>query len=104
LRAADVFVLPAISEGLPMALLEAMAYGLAIVATEVGGVPDVVSDDSQGLLVPPRDPVALAAALGRIGEDVAMRVRLGAAAKERSEEFSPAAVAEQLGAIYRSLG
>jgi glycosyltransferase involved in cell wall biosynthesis len=103
LRAADVFVLPAISEGLPMALLEAMAYGLAIVATEVGGVPDVVSDGLQGLLVPPRDPAALAAALGRIGEDAAMRARLGAAAKERSEAFSPTAVAEQLGAIYRSL-
>jgi len=103
LRTADVFVLPAISEGLPMALLEAMAYGLAIVATEVGGVPDVVEDGVHALLFPPRDPEALADALGRVCQDAALRAGLGAAARERSEAFGPVVVAKQLDSIYRSL-
>ena len=103
LREADVFVLASTSEGLPMALLEAMTYGLAIVATAVGGVPDVVADGEQALVVAPGDAAALAAALGRVGADAELRARLGAAARERSGDFSPDAVAARIGAVYRRL-
>jgi glycosyltransferase involved in cell wall biosynthesis len=103
LRQADVFVLASTSEGLPMALLEAMSYGLAIVATAVGGVPDVLADGDQALVVAPGDATALAAALGRLGSDPDLRARLGAAARERSADFAPDAVAARIGAVYRRL-
>jgi glycosyltransferase involved in cell wall biosynthesis len=103
LREAEVFVLASTSEGLPMALLEAMSYGLAIVATAVGGVPDVVADEEQALVVAPGDAAALAAALGRLGADPELRARLGAAALARSADFSPDAVAERISAVYREL-
>ncbi|MGN6556888.1 MAG: glycosyltransferase family 4 protein [Solirubrobacterales bacterium] len=103
LREADVFVLASTSEGLPMVLLEAMSCGLAIVATAVGGVPDVVTDRVEALVVEPGDPAALAAALGEIGADPELRRRLGAAAQQRSTEFSPEAVAGRVERIYRAL-
>jgi len=103
LREADVFVLASTSEGLPMVLLEAMSHGLAIVATAVGGVPDVVSDRAEALVVEPGDPEALAAALGELGSDPELRLSLGAAALRRSAEFSPEAVAARLERIYREL-
>ena len=86
-----------------MALLEAMAAGIAIVATAVGGVPDVVADGEEALVVPPGDPGALAAALGRLGTDPQLRRRLGEAARDRSAEFSPEAVAARLETVYREL-
>jgi glycosyltransferase involved in cell wall biosynthesis len=86
-----------------MALLEAMSYGLAIVATAVGGVPDVVGDGEQALVVAPGDAAALAAALARLGADAELRARLGAAARERAADFSPDAVAAKIGAVYRGL-
>ena len=103
LREADIFVLPSTSEGLPMALLEAMAFGLAIVATAVGGVPDVTSDDVDALVVRPGDSAGLAAAVARLDADAELRVRLGAAARERALEIGPRPVAERLDSIYREL-
>lgn len=103
MREAVIFVLASTSEGLPMALLEAMAYGLAIVATEVGGVPDVLSDGVDGLLVAPGDPGALAAALSRLAADAELRARLGDAARERAERLNADEVTGRLVAIYREL-
>ncbi len=103
LRAASIFVLSSTSEGLPMALLEAMAYGLAIVATEVGGVPDVVDAGLEALVIPPVDPVALAGALARLARDPDLRERLGHAARERAGRLSVAVVADRLDALYRGL-
>ncbi len=68
-------------DGIPNALLEAMAAGLAVVATCVGGIPEVIADGVTGLLVAPEDPGALADALGRLADDPALRARLGAGAR-----------------------
>jgi glycosyltransferase involved in cell wall biosynthesis len=103
LREAAIFVLPSTSEGLPMALLEAMAWGRAIVATAVGGVPDTIADGEEGLLVPPSDPAALAAALARLAGDAGLRARLGAAARERARRLNAEEVTDRLDAIYREL-
>lgn len=103
MREADGFVLASTSEGLPMALLEAMSYGLAIVATAVGGVPDVVEDDASALVVAPGDPAALATALARLGQDPGLVRRLSEAALRRSADFAPDAVAGRIEAIYAAL-
>jgi glycosyltransferase involved in cell wall biosynthesis len=76
---ADIMVLPSFEENLPMSIIEGMASGLAIVATPVGAVEDIVSDGETGLLVPAGDVDALAAALTRLVTDPALRQRLGAA-------------------------
>jgi glycosyltransferase involved in cell wall biosynthesis len=86
LAAADVFVLASRSEGHPVSVLEAMAAGLPVVASRVGGVPEQVVDGETGLLVDPGDPEPLAAALERLTDDPALRRRLGAAGRARAEE------------------
>jgi 2-deoxystreptamine N-acetyl-D-glucosaminyltransferase/2-deoxystreptamine glucosyltransferase len=79
---AAVVVCPSRSEGFGMVCAEAMAHGRAVVATRVGGLLDLVRDGETGLLVPPRDPAALRAAIDRLLADPALRRRLGAAARE----------------------
>jgi glycosyltransferase involved in cell wall biosynthesis len=100
----DVFVMPSVSEGLPMALLEAMAYARPIVATTVGGIPDVVSDDAEAILVPANDSQALSQGVLRAIGDSALRVRLGRAAQQRVEQdFNRDRIYERLAAIYDEL-
>jgi colanic acid/amylovoran biosynthesis glycosyltransferase len=82
-RRAAVFVCPSRRDGFPVACAEAMAHGCAVVATSVGGLPDMVVDGETGLLVAPRDPRALRAAIDRLLADSALRTRLGQAARER---------------------
>ena len=82
LAAAAVFVLPSRQEGLGSILLEAMAAGVPIVAASTGGIPELVRDGSTGLLVPPRNPAALAAAVIRLLGDPALAARLAAAGLE----------------------
>lgn len=79
IASADILVLPSFSENLPVAIIEAMAAGVAVVATPVGAVEDIVADGETGLLVPPGDVDALAMALTRLVEDPALRQRLGQA-------------------------
>jgi glycosyltransferase involved in cell wall biosynthesis len=86
LAAADVFVLSSRSEGAPLSILEAMAAGLPVVASDVGGVGELVVDGETGLIVPPGDPARLAQALARMLEDGALRERLGAAGRARARE------------------
>lgn len=103
LRAAPVLAMPSRSEGLPMALLEAMAYGMAVAATEVGGIPEVLDSGEEGLLVPSEQPAALADALCRLAGDPALRQRLAQGARSRVERLDAVEVADRLGALYASL-
>jgi glycosyltransferase involved in cell wall biosynthesis len=100
---ASVFVLASTSEGLPMALLEAMSAGLAIVAADVGGVPDVVTADREALVFAPGDVDALGADLTRLAADRELRERLATAAHDRAEELNSAAIAVRIERIYRTL-
>lgn len=99
-----VFVLPSHHEGLPMGMLEAMAAGLPVVATTVGGIPDVVTDGKDGMLVPPGNIDALYLALKWLWDHPEAVTRMGAAAKATAiSRFAPAQVLEQLRYVYRAL-
>jgi glycosyltransferase involved in cell wall biosynthesis len=88
---------------MPMSVLEAMAAGLPVVASAVGGVPEVVRDGETGALVPPRDPVARGRAITRLGEDPALRQRFGAAGRRRAErEFALAGFQRAHVELYRA--
>jgi glycosyltransferase involved in cell wall biosynthesis len=105
LAEAAVFILPSTAEGMPMAVLEAMSWRLAVIATPVGGVPQVIQHDRNGMLVEPGDIEAIAAALLRLLDDVALRERLGTAARATIEtRFSIAIAVERLSAIYGRFG
>lgn len=98
LTTADIYVMPSRYEGLPIALLEAMALGKPIVATAVNGIPEAIRDGENGLLVPSEDPAALAEALRRLGRDPALRRKLGdGARKSYLERYMPE---HCFGAIY----
>ena len=86
LRASDIFVLPSDSEGLPLSVLEAMACGLPVVATNVGGIPEVVIEGETGFLVPPQDSATLAARLEALTKSEDLRLRMGAAAAEKARK------------------
>jgi glycosyltransferase involved in cell wall biosynthesis len=103
LEEADVFVLPSLSEGMPVALLEAMASGLAIVATRTGGVPEVLTDDLDASLVAAGEPTELADALGAVAADPERRARLGDAAAERARRLADEDVYGRLDRIYAEL-
>jgi len=105
LRSFDAFVLPSRSEGLPLTVLEAMATGLPVVATDVGGVSEAVRDGETGLLVPPGEIRALADALRRVASDAAFRRRAGGSA--RALAVSRYGLPEMIAAhraLYRRLG
>ena len=104
LRACDAFVLSSSSEGMPRALMEAMAMGKAAVSTKVGGVSEVAEHEKHALLVPARSPEALADGLVRLMEDPALRVKLGAAAAERiRSSFSHDSMIDRHVDMYESL-
>lgn len=104
-KAADLFTMPSVTEGTPIALLEAGALGKAIVASRVGGIPDILTDDVNGLLSTPGDAGSVAAALQRLLDDPALTARLSTAAYERvSRDFSrKAQVAATLNAYQTAL-
>jgi glycosyltransferase involved in cell wall biosynthesis len=104
LSVASVFLLPSYAEGLPMAILEAMAYGMPVIATPVGGIPDAVLAGETGLLVSPGDVAGLAQASIALLQDPARRARLGANARRHAlEHFAAERVLEQLYGAYDRL-
>lgn len=100
MRSLDVFVLPSLTEGTPNGIAEAMAHGVPIIASDVGGIPDMITPET-GILVPPQNPKALADAMIRLAADPELRARMGRAARERYERlFSPDAVLPLMLDIY----
>lgn len=102
LASAEAFVLPSHHEGLPMALLEAMAWGLAPLATPVGAVPEVLEHEVNGLLVAPGEPAALACAIERL-LDPELRTRLARAARRRVEPLAIENYARRLCQLYEAV-
>jgi glycosyltransferase involved in cell wall biosynthesis len=104
LREADCFVLPSYAEGLPMALLEAMAYELPVITTDVGGIPEVVTDGQEGFLIKPGDIKALADRMTLLAKDKKLRQRMGRAGRRRVEEnYSMNVMVERIMKVYREI-
>lgn len=103
--AADIFAMPSLWEGLPLAVLEAMFAANPVIATTASGIPEAITHDENGLLIPPGDPDALAASLRRLLRDPALRERLGSRARARAQrDFSIDAMADGYERLYRSRG
>lgn len=103
-RGADLLVLPSRSEGIPNAVLEAMAFGIPVVATSVGGVPEVIVDGRDGLLVPPDDPIKLAESIAVVLSDFELAARLAAAGRVRMQEaFSVGSRIQKIQMLYSEL-
>ena len=102
LKAADIFVLPSLKEGLPYTLLEAGRAGVPTVATNVGGIPEIIEHEQTGLLVEPKDPHALAAALNRLIANEPFGKKLGAALKQKIQrDFSLDLMIKETQKLYR---
>lgn len=104
LNASDIFIFPSLSEGMPNSLLEAMACGLPVIASKIGGVVDVVEDGKSGILVEPGDISGLSTAMIRLLKDAELRQRLGAEARRRIVEgFSIDRIADEYIKLYEGL-
>ncbi len=102
IKACDLFVMPSLSEGTPVSLLEAASMGLPIVATRVGGIPDLLNHEQEGLLVEPRKEEALATAIAYLHDHPDVAVRLGAQARQRVvRDFNLSKQAEATQNVYR---
>ena len=100
----DIFVHPALAEGLGVAALKAAAAGVPVVGFEAGGLPEAVADGETGILVPPEDAAALREAIAALLADESLRTRLGSAGRKRMrQDFSIAAMAEMHVALYESV-
>ncbi len=104
MNALDIFVLPSDEEHFGRVIIEAMACGKPVVATRAGGVPEIVTDGETGYLTAPRDPRALATAIGRLAGDAGLRKRMGDAGRARAvESFSAEKHAAGIQAVYEEL-
>jgi glycosyltransferase involved in cell wall biosynthesis len=97
----DIFVFPSLMEGLPSVLLEAMASGMPVITTETCGMPDVVENDFNGLLIPPADAAALEEAILRMAHSAELRQKLGQAARETMQRCTWERAAGMLEALFR---
>ena len=103
LVAADVFLMPSRSENLPIALLEGMAAGLPAVATNVGGIPEVLRDGVDGILVPVEDDAAVTSALSQLAADPERCHKMGISAREAAREHDIEHTVQAIGRVYESL-
>ncbi len=99
----DLFAFPSLHEGLGSILLDALRLGVPVIASDVGGIPDIIHDDVNGILIPPGDSQALAAAIDRMAGDSDLRRRYAAAGKATAEGYSPDAMTERYLDLYRRL-
>ncbi len=98
----DVFAFPSLYEGLGSVILDAMHLGLPVVASRVGGIPEIVQDECNGLLIPPGNAQALAQALLRLRDQAELRHRLAQAARQTAQRFAPEAMTQAYLAQYRA--
>lgn len=104
LQALDIFVLPSLSEGIPMALLEAMAASRAVVASRVGGIPEIVEDGVEGILVEPMDVNRLAESCVRLIDSPETAMKMGEQARKRVvQDFSASVMADRVEGLYKQL-
>jgi glycosyltransferase involved in cell wall biosynthesis len=103
LAAAQFAVHPSHTEGLSNAILEQLAHGLPVIACRVGGNPQLIADGVNGLLVPPADPAALAAAIATVTTDPELRTRMAHAARTAATRYDWAACTQAHLALYRTL-
>ncbi len=103
LPALDLFLLVSRNEGMGRALVEALAFGLPVVATNVGGMPEVLQEGKAGLLLPPGDPEAIARAILRLHDDAALRGDLSRCARARAVGFGAGRMNHQLLRLYREV-
>ena len=104
MRTADIFVLPSYQEGLPMAIIEAMANALPVVSTPVGSIPDMIRDGETGLLVPAGDPAALSGALFGLLQSPKARAKIGAAARQLYlRDLTVSSMCDRLETIFNGL-
>jgi len=103
LRETNAFILPSRAEGLPMAMLEAMAYGKALIVSPVGGIPEFVSDGQEGFLVPPDDIGAISRAIATLAENPELWAQMGRAARARVEPLDVKRYMERMVEIYRGV-
>jgi glycosyltransferase involved in cell wall biosynthesis len=96
----DVFILTSVEEGMPNVIIEALALGKPVIATAVGGIPEVVKDGVNGILVPPKSPEHVAKALERLLSDSGLRRKLGEAAAESVKDYTWSKIAEKYERIY----
>jgi glycosyltransferase involved in cell wall biosynthesis len=104
LAASDFFALPSLTEGLPLSVLEAMGHRLPVIATPVGGVPELVTEGRHGLLVPVDAPESLACAVSQLSQDADLRRRFGEAAYQKVKtDFSFETMLKSYETLYASL-
>lgn len=104
LEECDIFILPSYFEGQPVSILEAMSYGSCVIASRVGGIPQMIEDQEEGLLIKPKDKNSLKSALAKALENEKLRERLGTAARKKvQEEFSIDQSIEKLLKVYRKV-
>lgn len=103
MSAFDVFTLASVREGLPVAVMEALALGLPLVATAVGGIPEAVTHGVEGFLVPPSRPERLGAAIAEVVADADLRARMGRAAEARAESFRMESAVRRTEQLYRQV-
>lgn len=99
----DVYVLPSYSEGLPVSILEAMSYAMPVIASRIGGIPDIIDESKTGLLITPGDITALRAAIMDLLNDKEKRMAMGRNAEKESKKYLPPCIEKELKALYEKL-